>query len=217
MFLLSCSYQLPVPAPKCARPISDPHKIWPLPQPPHVLLLRISRAASADDGQGSLDLVSPMYSWLPCAGRSCQLASHCYGEGGCVSFGYEEGWTNVWPSSKGRLLEPVLLTEVGSGFQAQDVEEWGRFKICSSVLPPVMHPVPMWSGKIVVQMETIGTEDKTFPQKRLNSNEFCGQCWNFASDFGEIKNCSKYLLGERNSDFSLNWTGAFQGKHENVD
>ena len=83
----------------------------------------------------------------------------------------------------GRLLDPVTsslvvvyLPSVGSGFRAQDVEEGGRFKICSSVLPPVMHPVPMWSGKIVVQMETIGTEDKTFPQKRLNSNEFCGQC-----------------------------------------
>ena len=80
------------------------------------------------------------------------------------------------------MLDPVTsslvayLLSVGSEFRAQDVEEGGRFKICSSVLPPVMHPVPMWSGKIVVQMETIGTEDKTFPQKRLNSNEFCGQC-----------------------------------------
>ena len=43
------------------------YHLTPTTAPPHVLLLRIPRAASADDGQGSLDLVSPMYSWLPCA------------------------------------------------------------------------------------------------------------------------------------------------------
>ena len=57
--------------------------------------------------------------------RSCQLASHCCGEGGGVSFGYE---ANVWPLTKGRLLDPVTsslvayLPSVGSGFQAQNMD-----------------------------------------------------------------------------------------------
>ena len=125
MFLLSCSYQLPVPAPKCTRPISGPHIIWPLPQPPHVLLLRVAQSSLSWRWARVARSREPDVFLAPLC-RSCQLASHCCGEGGGVSFGYE---ANVWPSTKGRLLDPVTSSHVayfpsvGSGFQPHDVED----------------------------------------------------------------------------------------------
>ena len=68
MFLLSCSYQYQyqqqIVQDLSVIPISsDPYHS----PPPMCCYSELPRAASADDGQGSLDLVSPMYSWLPCA------------------------------------------------------------------------------------------------------------------------------------------------------
>ena len=206
----------------------SPYHLTPTTAPPCVVTQSCPEQPQLTMGKGRL------ISWARCIlGSLVRLLSPCipllWGRGMCEFWIWGKCLTIDQGSlvrSRDKLSCCCLLTkcwqwvsgsEYGSSSFFHIVEEGGRFKICSSVLPPVMHPVPMWSGKIVVQMETIGTEDKTFPQKRLNSNEFCGQCWNFASDFGKIKNCSKYLLGERNSDFSLNWTGAFQGKHENVD
>ena len=108
MFLLSCSYQLPVPAPKCTRPISSPHIIWPLPQPPHVLLVRVAQSSLSWRWARVARSREPDVFLAPLC-SSCQLASHywLWGRGVC------EFW--IW----GRLNK-CLTIDQGSLVRSRD-------------------------------------------------------------------------------------------------
>ena len=59
---------------------------------------------------------------------------------------------------------------------------------------------------------------KTFCTKNVSSQmRFVANAESFVQILGKSKTVPNILCGERNSDFSLNWTGAFLGKQENVD
>ena len=59
---------------------------------------------------------------------------------------------------------------------------------------------------------------KTFCNKNVSSQmRFVANAKSFVQILGKSKTVPNILCGERNSDFSLNWTGAFLGKQENVD
>ena len=70
----------------------------------------------------------------------------------------------------------------------------------------------------IVMVQQRFDKGESFCTKNVSSQmRFVANAQSFLQIWGKSKTVPNILCGERNPDFSLNWTGAFQGKHENVD